>query len=277
MEIEQLTAAIAKEVQEKLKMAEKAAETPKTSPAYDKKYGKYCDHTVLRAYTPQYIVKAFCDEAKEYGAASVCVNPVHVPFVHEQLKSTDIKTCCVIGFPLGANKPIVKAVEASEAVKDGADELDMVLNVGALRDDNLKLVYEDIKGVVDVAKGKAIVKVIIETCYLNTEQKIKACVISKMAGADYVKTSTGFGTDGAHEEDVLLMKRVVGDSMKVKASTGINTRADAEKLIKAGAERLGTSRTPSIVTGNNDIKGVSGENQPPQTHELICRQCFLKE
>jgi len=155
--------------------------------------------------------------------------------------------------------------------------VDMVINIGAIRDDYLMLAFNDIKGVVDVAKGKADVKVIIETCYLNTEQKIKACILCKLAGADYVKTSTGFGTDGATEEDILLIRRVVGDSMKIKASTGINNRADAEKMIKAGAVRLGTSRTPAIVSDDESIKGVSAENQPPKPYELTCKQCFRKE
>ena len=233
---------------------------------HDDSYGRYCDHTVLRAYTPQSIVKRFCDEAKKYKAAAVCVNPIHVSFVKKQLAGTGINTCTVIGFPLGANKPVIKAMEAAEAVKDGAVEVDMVINIGALRDDNLKLVYEDIKGVVDAANGKAAVKVIIETCYLNTEEKIKACILSELAHADYVKTSTGFGTDGAKEGDICLIKQVVGDRMKIKASTGINTRADAKRMIDAGAVRLGTSRTPQIVTGEDDIKGVSADNQPPKPY-----------
>ncbi|MDR2355794.1 MAG: deoxyribose-phosphate aldolase [Clostridiales Family XIII bacterium] len=231
---------------------------------YDADFGRYCDHTVLRAYTPQAIIRRFCDEAKRYKAAAVCVNPVHVSFVCIQLAGTGIRTCTVIGFPLGANKPVIKALEAAEAIKDGAEEVDMVINIGAVRDNNLKLVYEDIKGVAEVAKGKAEVKVIIETCYLNTEEKIKACLLCKMAGADYIKTSTGFGTDGATVEDILLIRSVVGDGMKIKASTGINTRADAEKMIRAGAIRLGTSRTPQIVTNDETIQGVSSENQPPK-------------
>ena len=231
-------------------------------------YGQYCDHTVLRAYTPQNIVKRFCDEAKQYKAASVCINPIHVSFVHEQLSGSGIRTCTVIGFPLGANKPAIKAMEAAEAIRDGAEEVDMVINIGAIRDNNLTLAYEDIQGVVDAAKGKADVKVIIETCYLTTEEKIKACLLCKMAGADYVKTSTGFGTGGATVKDVLLFKRVVGDSMKIKASTGIDTRADAEKMIRAGAVRLGTSRTPQIVSGDSQVKGVSADNQPPKPVEL---------
>ncbi len=242
---------------------------------YDANYAGYCDHTVLKAYTPQSIVKKFCDEAIKYKFASVCINPVHVEFVSKQLKGTGVKTCCVIGFPLGANKSLVKAVEASEAIKDGAEELDMVINVGALRDGNIKLVFEDIKGVVDIAKAKAKVKVIIETCYLNDKEKIMACIISKLAGADYVKTSTGFGSGGATVEDIQLMLAVVGDTMKVKASTGIETREDAEKMIKAGATRLGVSRSVHIVEGDTSIKIAAKENQVPITNDGSCRTCFI--
>lgn len=242
---------------------------------YDESYAKYCDHTVLKAYTPQYIVRKFCDEAIKYKFASICVNPIHVGFVSEQLKGTGIKTCCVIGFPLGANKPQVKAFEASEAIKDGAEELDMVINIGALRDGNLKLVFEDIKSVTDVAIGRAKVKVIIETCYLTDREKIVACIISKLAGADYVKTSTGFGSGGATVEDVKLMLGVVGDTMRVKASTGIETREDAQKMIQAGATRLGVSRSVHIVEGDTNIKIASLENQVPITQDNSCKTCFI--
>lgn len=263
MDVNQLIESITQEICKLLESEGKLAGNQSIA-LYDESYGKYCDHTVLRAYTKQSIVKRFCDEAKEYKAAAVCVNPIHVPFVREQLAGTGIKTCTVVGFPLGANKPLIKAMEAAEAIKDGAQEIDMVINIGALRDDNLKLVYEDIKGVVGAAKGKAEVKVIIETCYLNTEQKIKACILCKLAGADYVKTSTGFGTDGAKVEDIRLIRQVVGDSLKIKASTGVDTRSDARKMIEAGAVRLGTSRTLQIVTGNDQLKSVSADNQPPK-------------
>lgn len=226
--------------------------------------GKYCDHTVLRAYTPKVIVKRFCDEAKANGAASICVNPVHVKLVSEELKETDIKTCCVIGFPLGANTPAVKAFEANEAIENGAHEVDMVINVGALRDPDYALVYEDIKGVVNVAKGKAHVKVIIETCYLTKNQKIAACVIAREAGADFVKTSSGMGTGGATVEDVQLMKLVVGDSMSVKASAGIETKEDVITMVKAGAVRVGTSRIVQIASGAPNAFSASKDNQPPK-------------
>ena len=225
---------------------------------------KYCDHTVLRAYTPKHIVKQFCQEGRTHNAASICVNPVHVKLVHEELAGTDVKTCCVIGFPLGANLPAVKALEAQLAIADGAEEVDMVINIGALRDKDYLTVYEDIKAVVDAAAGKAKVKVIIETCYLTRDEKIAACVLSKEAGADYVKTSTGMGTGGATVEDVQLMKFVVGEDMLVKASTGIMTNEDVVAMVKAGAVRMGTSRLVQIDTGNNDAYCASKDNQPPK-------------
>ncbi len=227
-------------------------------------YGKYCDHTVLRAYTPKAMVKRFVDEAIKYKAASVCVNPIHVSFVNSLLSGSGIKTCTVVGFPLGANKPAIKAAEAKLAIEDGAREIDMVINVGALKDKNYNLVYNDIKGVVDVCKGYADVKVIIETCYLSNDEIVKASLLVEKAGADYVKTSTGFGTDGARVQDVELIRATVSDKMKIKASTNVNTRQDADNFVKAGATRLGTSKTPNIVTGDDTIIGVSADNQPPK-------------
>ncbi len=224
---------------------------------------KYCDHTVLRAYTKQSAVKEFCDEAKKYGAASVCVNPIHVAFVKKQLEGSGVKTCCVIGFPLGATTPAVKAFETAEAVKNGADECDMVLNVGAVRDGNLELALEDIKGVVKAAAGHT-VKVIIETCYLTDEEKKTAARLCMEGGADFVKTSSGFGTRGASVHDLELIRSVVGDKMRIKASTGINTQEDAETMIAAGAVRLGVSRTPQIVEGDSELISASKRNQPPQ-------------
>ena len=253
---------LAKLIDEKIEEINNDHSKPKEYPVL-LPLGKYCDHTVLRAYTPRHIVRQFCQEGKEHGAASICVNPVHVSFVHNELKDTDIKTCCVIGFPLGANLPAVKAMEAKLAIEDGADEVDMVINIGALRDKEYDFVYEDIKSVVDTAAGKAKVKVIIETCYLNREEKIAACVIAKEAGADYVKTSTGMGNGGATVEDVRLMKRVVGEDMLVKASTGILTSEDVIAFVKAGAVRMGTSKIVQIDTGNNDAYCASKDNQPP--------------
>ena len=233
----------------------------------DEGFAAYCDHTVLRAYATTAIIRELCDEAKKYGTAAVCVNPIHVSFVKEYLKGAGIKTAAVIGFPLGATKPSVKAFEASEAVKDGADELDMVINVGALRDGNHDLVYEDIKGVVDAVGDKAIVKVIIETCYLSGEQKIEACKISAKAGAKFVKTSTGMGTGGATVKDVHLMKESAGGDVQVKASGNIEDRATAYAMIAAGAARLGVSRVPQIVEDDTSIMSLSKRNQPPKFDE----------
>lgn len=219
---------------------------------YDPSYAKYMDHTVLKPDTVKSTVKRFCDEAKDYQFASVCVNPTHVKYVASQLAGSGVKTCCVIGFPIGANTPFIKAVEAMEAVKNGAEEVDMVINIGALRDNDFDLVYEDIKGVVDAAHPKALVKVIIETCLLTDEEKVKACEIAKQAGADFVKTSTGFGSGGATVEDVRLMKRTVGDSMMVKASTGVNNRKICDQMLDAGAVRMGTSKGMKIVNGDEE-------------------------
>lgn len=230
---------------------------------YDSSYAQYCDHTVLRAYTTTEKVEEFCAEAKRLGTYSVCVNPIHVELVHAQLAGTQVKTCCVIGFPLGANKPEVKAFEAAQAVKDGADEVDMVLNVGALRDGNTDLVLRDIRGVVEAA-APALVKVIIETCYLTDEQKVVACELSCRAGAAFVKTSTGMATGGATVHDVALMKQAVAGRAKVKASGGIENRRVAYEMIQAGAERLGVSRVPQIVADDTTILSATITNQPPK-------------
>ncbi|MCL2814285.1 MAG: deoxyribose-phosphate aldolase [Oscillospiraceae bacterium] len=229
---------------------------------YDASLGKYCDHTVLRAYTKQDVVKLFCGEAKKYGAASVCVNPIHVALVKGELSGTEIKVCTVIGFPLGASTPAVKAYEAADAVQNGADELDMVINVGALRDGNDALVSEDISGVVEAAKGRP-VKVIIETCYLSDDEKRRAAALCQKAGAAYVKTSSGFGTRGATVEDIRLIREVVGDTMKIKASTDINTQEDAKRMIEAGADRLGLSRVVQVVEGDANMPSASAYNKPP--------------
>ncbi|MCF2680144.1 deoxyribose-phosphate aldolase [Faecalicatena contorta] len=214
-------------------------------------YSKYMDHTVLKATTTESTVKRFCDEAKEYGFASVCVNPYWIPFVAEQLAGTDVKACAVIGFPLGANKTEIKAMEAKLAVEDGAQEVDMVINVGALKDGKYDYVENEIKAVVDVSHPQALVKVIIETSELTDEEKIKACELAVAAGADFVKTSSGFGSGGATVQDVKLMKSVVGDKCQVKASTGINNREICDAMIEAGAVRMGTSKGIYIV---NDME-----------------------
>ena len=210
---------------------------------------KYIDHTLLKPESTRADILRICEEAKHYNTASVCVNPFWIGFVAEQLKDTDVTPCCVIGFPLGATLPCVKAFETAEAIKNGAKEVDMVLNVGAARGGEWDTVREDIKAVVDAAKGKALVKVIIETCLLTDEEKVKACEISKEVGADFVKTSTGFSTGGATVEDVRLMRATVGPDMGVKASGGVRTKADAEAMIAAGASRIGASSSKKIIEG----------------------------
>ena len=196
------------------------------------------DHTVLKADATKETVIRYCKEAKEYGFASVCVNTCHTALVASELKGSNVKTCCVVGFPLGAMLTSAKAFEAAEAVKAGAQEVDMVINVGAVKDKDWDFVKEDIRAVVEASKP-AIVKVIIETCLLTDDEKIKACRLSEEAGAAFVKTSTGFSTGGATVEDIRLMKETVGDRLEVKASGGIRTREFTEELIEAGADRIG--------------------------------------
>ena len=195
------------------------------------------DHTVLKADATKETVIRYCKEAKEYRFASVCVNTCHTALVASELKGSNVKTCCVVGFPLGAMLTSAKAFEAAEAVKAGAQEVDMVINVGAVKDKDWDFVREDIRAVVEASKP-AIVKVIIETCLL-TEEKVKTCQLSEEAGAAFVKTSTGFSTGGATVEDIRLMKETVGDRLEVKASGGIRTREFTEELIEAGADRIG--------------------------------------
>ena len=210
-------------------------------------FAKYIDHTILKPDAKKQEVLDCCKEAKEYGFAAVVVNSFYAELVSEQLKGTDIKTACVVGFPLGACSTSTKVFETSEAIKNGAQEIDMVINVGALKDEDDELVYQDIKALVDEAKGKAIVKVIIETCLLSDKEKIKACEISIKAGADFVKTSTGFSTGGAKLEDITLMKNTVGDKALVKASGGIRDYQAAVAFINAGADRIGTSSGVKMV------------------------------
>ena len=199
---------------------------------------KKIDHTMLKADATKESIIRYCKEAKEHGFASVCVNACHAALVASELKGTKIKTCCVVGFPLGAMMTTAKAFEASEAVKAGAAEIDMVINIGAIKDKDWDCVRDDIKAVVEASKP-AIVKVIIETCLLTEEEKVKACQLSEEAGAAFVKTSTGFSTGGATVEDIKLMKKTVGDRLQIKASGGIRTRTFAEDLIDAGADRIG--------------------------------------
>ncbi len=207
---------------------------------------KYFDHTILNPAATKEQVDQVCKEAVEYGFFSVCVNPFRVKMVAEKLTGSNVKVCSVVGFPLGAATPKIKALETRAAIEDGAHEIDMVINVGALQDNDFETVKADIKAVVKAAKGK-IVKVIIETCLLNQDQKIKACEIAREAGAHFVKTSTGFSVGGATLDDVSLMKKEVGDELKVKASGGIKTLEDVKAMIEAGADRIGASAGAAII------------------------------
>lgn len=218
------------------------------------KIAKMIDHTVLKAVTTKEEVIKVCNEAKEYGFFSVCINPTNIELAKKELEGSDVKVCTVIGFPLGANTKEVKAFETRDAIAKGADEVDMVINIGALKDKNYDLVYEDIKAVVDAANKEALVKVIIETCYLTDEEKVKACELAVKAGTDYVKTSTGFGTGGSTPADIKLMRETVGENIGVKASGGVRTAEDAKAVIEAGASRIGASASIAIVTGEESIK-----------------------
>lgn len=209
-------------------------------------YNKMIDHTVLKADATKDMVVKIVNEAKEYDFASVCVNPTWVSYCAKELAGTDVKVCTVIGFPLGANTSSVKAFETKDAISNGADEIDMVINIGALKDGDTKLVFDDIKAVVDAADGKC-VKVIIETCLLTDEEIVTVCKLAKDAKATFVKTSTGFSTGGATPEAVALMKQTVGDELEVKASGGVRCLEDMEKVVAAGATRIGTSAGCKLV------------------------------
>lgn len=207
------------------------------------------DHTLLKPESTKEQVEKLCAEAKEYKFASVCVNPTWVKLSSQLLDGTPVKVCTVIGFPLGASTPETKAFETADAIKNGAGEIDMVLNIGALKTKDTELVKRDIEAVVQSAKGKAIVKVILETCLLTKEEIKLACQLSKEAQADFVKTSTGFSTGGATIEDVSLMREVVGPNIGVKASGGVRSLEDVQNMIKAGATRIGASSGVQIMQG----------------------------
>lgn len=207
---------------------------------------KMIDHTLLKPEATKEMIENLCKEAKEYDFKSVCVNPYWVSTAYEELRDSDVLVCTVVGFPLGATTKETKFFETDFAVQEGAEEIDMVINVGALKSKQYDVVLEDIKSVVQAANGRT-VKVIIETCLLSDEEKVKACELSMEAGASFVKTSTGFSTAGAKVEDVELMKSIVGDNLEVKASGGIRDLDTALKMIEAGATRLGVSAGVQIV------------------------------
>ena len=210
---------------------------------------KMIDHTILKAEATESEIIKLCKEAIHYNFASVCVNPSMVPVAAKELKGTHVKVCTVIGFPLGATTTEVKAFETKDVIEKGATEVDMVINVGKLKERNLEYVKNDIKAVVEAAKGKALTKVIIETCLLTEEEKIIACKLSKEAGSDFVKTSTGFSTGGATVEDIKLMRETVGPEMGVKASGGVRSKKDTLAMIENGATRIGASASISIREG----------------------------
>lgn len=201
---------------------------------------KYIDHTLLKPEATKEQITKLCQEARQYDFASVCVNTCYVPLAKQLLAGSDVKVCCVVGFPLGAMDTVSKAFEAKTAVENGAQEVDMVINIGALKDKDYDYVTKDIAAVVEASKP-AIVKVIIEACLLTDEEKVEACKCSMNAKAEFVKTSTGFSTHGATPKDVALMKKTVGDVCKVKAAGGVRSYNDAMKMIEAGADRLGCS------------------------------------
>ena len=213
----------------------------------DEELAKIIDHTLLKPETTKLDIEKLCQEALEFGFFSVCVNPVWVEYAFDLLKSSNVKVCTVIGFPLGANKTETKLFEAEKAISEGADEIDMVLNIGKLKSKDYQYVYDDIKTITDYAKKFLVkTKVIIETSLLNDEEKIIACILAKKAEADFVKTSTGFSIGGATEYDVRLM-RIFAEGLEVKASGGIKTKGDALKLFNAGATRIGTSSGIKII------------------------------
>ena len=229
------------------------------------------DHTKLKPYETQDSIKKLCEEARKYNFATVCVHPIWISLAKQQLKNTNIKVDTVIGFPLGSTLPNVKAWEAKKTLEEGADELDMVINIGALREGNYRLVEEDIKGVVQTAKEYgAIVKVILEVGYLTDEQIIEACQIAKRAGVDYVKTATGFGPMGATIHHVKIMRNAVGKEVGVKAAGGIRNFKDALRMIAAGANRIGTSTGVDIIESYREAKqhGIKFEIE-----KIPCKLC----
>jgi deoxyribose-phosphate aldolase len=229
--------------------ADRLASTLGIAPT-DKSLAHTIDHTLLRPDATQDQIAQLCYEARKYGFASVCINSTHVKLCADLLKGSGVPVCTVIGFPLGATPTDVKVFEAQQAIRDGASELDMVINVGALKSREFEFVRDDIAAVARACHaGNAILKVIIEAAFLTDEDKVIACQLAKVAGADFVKTSTGFGPSGATPEDVALMRRVVGPSMGVKAAGGIRTYADAQKMIAAGASRIGASASVKIIQG----------------------------
>ncbi len=211
-------------------------------------YASYIDHTLLKADATEKDIKKLCKEAKEYGFFSVCVNPCFVKYAKKQLRNSGVKVCTVIGFPLGANVTKVKVYEAKKAISDGADELDVVLNIGKFKEKKYNYIIKELSKIVKLCGNKLITKVIIETCYLTKEEILKALEVIYEAGVDFVKTSTGYGKAGAQLDDVKMIKDACNNKLKIKASGGIKTLAQVKEFISAGADRIGTSSGVSIVT-----------------------------
>lgn len=245
------------EVGRALKSAPPPAAPPPPAPApapavqtVDREMARYIDHTLLKPEATKKQIQKLCQEAVEYGFHSVCVNSGYVKYAAELVRGTPVKVCAVVGFPLGAASSTAKAMEARDAIANGAAEIDMVINVGALKSGEYDCVLNDIKAVADACRGRALLKVILETALLNDEEKVKACQLAKQAGADFVKTSTGFSSGGATVQDIRLMRQAVGPEMGVKASGGIRDYQAAKAMIEAGATRIGASASVAIVTGS---------------------------
>lgn len=215
-------------------------------------YNSYIDHTLLKADASEKDIKKLCKEAKEYEFFSVCVNPCFVKSAKKYLKGSDVKVCTVIGFPLGANTTKTKLFETKRAINEGADEIDVVFNISKFKDKKYSYVGKELSKIVDLCKKKVIVKVIIETCYLTKEEILEACKLVYECGVDYVKTSTGYGKDGANLDDVRMMREFCKDKLKIKASGGIKTLKQVEDFVLAGAERIGTSSGVAIMNEKSD-------------------------
>jgi deoxyribose-phosphate aldolase len=248
--IEKITKEVMKRLRAELeRQSSSRGETEQKTFIAASELAKYIDHTLLKPDIPLTAFDKLCEEAIKYGFKSVCVNSSRVPYVTKKLQGTKVLVCSVVGFPLGAMDSRAKAFETRRAIEEGAKEIDMVINIGALKSRDLKTVEEDIRAVRRATRGSTVLKVILETHLLTEDEKVLACEIAKKAGADFVKTSTGFSGGGATVEDVALMRRVVGPKMGVKASGGIRDYATAIAMINAGATRLGTSSSVAIVTG----------------------------
>jgi len=254
MELDKLIDKIAEEVLRKISNENNGSNSTQFTSNND--IASIIDHTLLKPEATANDITKVCKEAMEYNFKSVCINTHYVTLVSGLLRGSGVDTCCVVGFPLGASSTRAKIDETYDALKNGANEIDMVINIGALKSGDWNTVKRDIEGVTNAARGRALVKVILETSLLNDEEKIRACTIAKMAGADFVKTSTGFNTGGATVEDIRLMRETVGPKMGVKASGGVRDTKTARAMMAAGASRIGTSSGINIVRGSKPTSGT---------------------